>query len=226
MSSPERVDELLAAFGRVLDQNAPIPALTRDEAAAIATTLHGDMDRGTAARDAEVEAMGRRIACAKGCSTCCNTIIITSEAESLAVARWLARPEQKKKRERFQAKYRHWRATHGDVVERAADACARRDRDALGDAIMEAGRRRAMCPFNHQGACEVYPVRPNVCRVGHALDTPDGCGPDGGAETLDFVPITQFLASIRPLQDLVQAALPDAPPHRGPLADRVIALLR
>jgi hypothetical protein len=224
--SPERVEELLAAFSRVLDENAAMPAVTRDDAASIAETLHADMDRGTAARDAEVEALGRTIACAKGCATCCNTIIITAEAESLSVARWLARPEQKKKRERFQAKYRRWRAANRDILDRATDACARGDRAALGDAIMEAGKRRAMCPFNHQGACEVYPVRPNVCRVGHALDTADGCGPGGGADVLDFVPITEFLARIRPLQELIQAALPDAPLYRGPLADRVDALLR
>ena len=36
---------------------------------------------------------------------------------------------------------------------------------------MRVTQRRAMCAFNHEGACSIYPVRPAVCRKAHALDT-------------------------------------------------------
>jgi len=219
----ERTAALLEAFAAHLDGAAPAPTVTADDAADVIDALHGELDRGIAARDAQAATLGRTIACARGCTACCETVIVGCEADAARVARWLrAQPEA---RARFEARYPAWRADAGDLIERVARGAATGDGAAVRAAMADTMARHVMCPFNHEGACEIYPVRPDACRVAHALDTSAECRPGGRAVVLDFVPITRFLERARSLEDAMQRTLAGAPATRGPLADRVRARL-
>lgn len=57
------------------------------------------------------------------------------------------------------------------------------------------------CAFNMHGMCSIYPVRPIVCRVAHALDAADYCRSDNRdgllPARLSFVPLEQFISPAR-----------------------------
>ena len=226
--SDERVNELLEALTGVLaEEGRPLPRIAPAEAATIAAIMHGEMDRGTAARADAVRARGRTIACKSGCTTCCETIVTPTEAESLAAARFLALPDNRRARDHFAATYPAWRAAVGDLADRAAAAALVGDGDAVAEAMGEAARRRVPCAFVNDGACSIYAARPNVCRKAHALDTKEPCQApvdQRAPEILYFLPIEEFLTKLRPLMLNVHRAI------RGggagePLCDAVHRLL-
>ncbi len=209
-----RTAELLEAFAAHLDGAGPAPAISDDDAVAVTEVLHAELERGVAARNAQAATLGRTIACAEGCSACCETVIFASDADAVRIARWL--DEHPDARARFVAAYPSWRAAAADLIERASGG----DGATVRAAMSEAMSRHLMCPFNHAGLCDVYAVRPDTCRVAHALDTSAECRPGGRAVVLDFVPITRFLERVRALQRAMQAGRP-----LSPLADNVHARL-
>ena len=221
------VDALAAAAGQVArGEPVRLPLVRPAEAEALARALHGEMDAGVAARDRAIAASGHRVACARGCSACCEIVLMTWETEAMAVARWLARPEQAAARAHFAAAYPRWRAAVGDLADRAREGAARGDAGAVGAAAGEAALRHVLCAFNRDGACTVYEVRPNACRGCHALDTAEHCTA-GGADrptVMEFPPLDAFMAKTRPLHMAAHAALRGtASPE--PLCDAVARLL-
>ena len=54
-----------------------------------------------------------------------------------------------------------------------------------------------MCAFNHEGACSIYPVRPMLCREGHAVETNARCCVDvalvNPPRRLTFAPVDEFM---------------------------------
>jgi len=138
-----------------------------------------------------VESRGEhKIACGPGCSACCNNFVRASAAEALLVADWLDQPEQAAIRARFVAKLPAWRERAGDearAVEAllAAHAGTPPDGPAYEDykrAARDYARKANPCPLNEAGRCEIYPVRPTICRAVHVVDTADFCTPDRGGE--------------------------------------------
>lgn len=221
------VEALGAAAGHAMRREpVRLPVVRPAEAAALARALHEEMDAGVAARERAIAGSGHQLACARGCSACCEIILMSYETEALAVARWLARPEQRDARAHFAASYPRWRAAVGDLADRAGTAAARGDAEGVGTAASEAALRHALCAFNRGGACTVYEVRPNVCRGCHALDTAEHCTA-GGSErptVMEFPPLDQFMAKTRPLHMAAHAALRGrAAPE--PLCDAVHRLL-
>ncbi|HKE19365.1 MAG TPA: SEC-C metal-binding domain-containing protein [Kofleriaceae bacterium] len=222
--------EALAEAAEKLARREPVqlPAVQPAEAATLARALHDEMDRGVETRDAAIAGSGHRLACGRGCSACCEIVIMTYEPEAQAVARWLARPEQRAARMHFAEAYPGWRAAAGDLADRARAGAASGDPAEVGEAAAEAARRHVLCAFNRGGDCTIYDVRPNLCRACHALDTAAHCvadNPEGERPTvMHFAPIDDFLARIRPLQAAAHAALRGhAPPE--PLCDAVHRLL-
>jgi Fe-S-cluster containining protein len=138
-----------------------------------------------------VESRGEhRIACGEGCSACCANFVRCSAPEAMAVAAWLQGPAQAEVRGRFLAKLPAWRARAGAGEEAALEAHL----DAHGDGARSGAawdeyqaltvawaRKGNLCPFNERGRCEVYPVRPLICRSVYVLDTADDCLPDRAA---------------------------------------------
>ena len=227
----ERMAALVEALGAAVAaaaRHAPVrlPVVQPAEAAALARALHEEMDAGVAARERAIAGSGHTLACARGCSACCEIVLMSYETEALAVARWLARPEQHAARAHFAAAYPRWRDAVGDLADRARDSAARGDAEGVGAAASEAALRHVLCAFNRDGACTVYEVRPNVCRGCHALDTAEHCTA-GGAErptVMEFPPLDEFMAKTRPLHMAAHAALRGgAAPE--PLCDAVHRLL-
>jgi Fe-S-cluster containining protein len=138
-----------------------------------------------------VESRGElKIACREGCDACCGNFVRASLPEALAIAEFLV--EHPDVRRRFEAKLPGWRERgapelgelaallerHGGPPERGSD------REAYGRAGVAFGRKLDLCPFDEAGRCEIYPVRPTVCRAVHVLDTAEFCTPGRGAPKL------------------------------------------
>ena len=227
----ERMAALVEALGGAVAaaaRHAPVrlPVVQPAEAAALARALHEEMDAGVAARERAITGSGHTLACARGCSACCEIVLMSYETEALAVARWLARPEQQAARAHFAAAFPRWRDAVGDLADRARDSAARGDAEGVGAAASEAALRHVLCAFNRDGACTVYEVRPNVCRGCHALDTAEHCtaGGAGRPTVMEFPPLDEFMAKTRPLHMAAHAALRGgAAPE--PLCDAVHRLL-
>lgn len=184
-----RVAESLAAAASE-PSNAPsssssrrrrLPVVAASDAAGLVALLHEQLDEAIERRQADAAGAGLVIACRRGCNACCASPVIVGEHEALSVARWLSLPDHAAMRERFLARYPSWRAALGDLIEQVALAPDEAARAALGAAYRQ---RWAMCPFNEQGDCAIYPVRPALCRKVHALDSDAACRePDGEVET-------------------------------------------
>jgi hypothetical protein len=118
-------------------------------------------------------------------------MILVLEPEAQVVATWLARPENREAREAFFRRYRGWREAVGEAPRRAVELVARRE--PLETLLGDIWRRRVMCAFNQNGDCTIYPVRPNTCRVAHALDTNVHCAGDDAsgvpARSMPFPPV-------------------------------------
>ena len=138
--------------------------------------------------------------------------------EAARVARWLDRPENAEARAAFRAAYPAWRDRQGDTPARLSATFVNHP-DRYVDAHKAAWGRRILCAFNVDGACSIYPVRPTVCRLAHALDTAEHChaGAAQPAHRATFVPLDQFVARTRTLLAAAHHAA------RGPKA-RVEAL--
>ena len=118
--------------------------------------------------------------------------------EAMAVARWLRSAAGAEARARFLEKYPSWRERAGDGIEREAELNADwTRREEYERAHKEQWQRRVMCAFNHEGACSIYPVRPMLCREGHAVDTNARCCVDVALvdppRRLTFAPVEDFL---------------------------------
>lgn len=214
---------------RLSDPGPKLPAVSAADAAAIAGALHDEIDEATAGRAAEAAEQGLRIACAPGCNACCANLIVTFEAEAMAVATWLEAPENRETRDAFLAAYPAWRRSVGNRP--AEIARARRDGDdsAADRLMLEVWEQRIMCAFNRDGACTIYPVRPTVCRVTHALDTADHCSAEGAQvqapSSHPFVPLERLVARSRPARFAMHAALGGDSIGSTPLCDAVDRLL-
>jgi hypothetical protein len=133
-----------------------------------------------------VESRGEyKIACGPGCNACCGNFVRCSLPEALLVADWLDEPEHHEVRARFLAKLPAWRAAGGEELQRLnqildenggrpTEGSAWDEYNRLG---VRYGARMSMCPLNRDGKCEVYEVRPTICRSVHVLDTAENCVP-------------------------------------------------
>jgi hypothetical protein len=136
-----------------------------------------------------VESRGEhKIACGEGCNACCANFVRCSKAEALLVADWLRRPENSAALARFREKLPAWRAQAGEDLARLdqlldenggrpTDGPAWDEYNQRGVAYATRGN---MCPLNQAGRCEIYPVRPSICRSVHVLDTAELCTPGRG----------------------------------------------
>jgi Fe-S-cluster containining protein len=175
----ERLQRVATELAEAVDareqgQRVKLPVVQRADAAGLIGVMHAQLDDAIARRDAQ---LGSRMACHMGCNACCVSPVLVTEGEAVAVAEWLKLPENAAVRARYESAYGTWRAKLGDLV---AEAGAPRDAAANLEWCNQARQREALCAFNHDGACTIYPVRPALCRKTHALDTNAHCGPEGG----------------------------------------------
>jgi len=217
----DRRDELARFATAVSDAVAGrrrLPVVTARQAVAITGALQAEIDHAAQVRDAAVEEAGHRVACAPGCNACCHLIVVPMEGEVVAIAEWLERPENAAAREKFFDAFEGWRRRLGPALDELTRVLDRAP-PAEVEAALDAGfRRGALCAFNHDGLCTIYPVRPALCRAAHALDTPMHCGPagDGQIDYYSFEPLEQLMQEMRRLGTVLHHALRGAAP-REPL---------
>jgi Fe-S-cluster containining protein len=202
MTDPERLQRVALALAQAVDAGergnpVKLPVIQRGDAAGLINFMHAELDDAIARRDAQ---MGARIACHKGCNACCASPVLISEGEAVAVAEWLREPAHADVRARFEAAYSKWREQLGDLL----DPTDGRDAEWMS----RVQRRQAMCAFNHEGACSIYPVRPALCRKTHALDTSENCASeDVAAQCFQHPETEELYESQRPLRFALHKAL-------------------
>jgi hypothetical protein len=220
-------------------------ALTADEAADLAEALQRTVEHWTGERVRLAAERGARIACEppcaeggrvprgaaeRGCTGCCEELVIVSDPEARAVVRWLARPENAEARAAFLDAYPRWRAAAGDAPEQlAALTVHNRDRAAYAEAHVAYWRRRTLCAFNQAGSCTIYPVRPLVCRDAHAVGTNERCFGDytGSvpAQKIRFGPLVDRLAQAHHVLQAAHNAISERTNQHAALCAAVHALL-
>jgi Fe-S-cluster containining protein len=171
-----------------------------DEAARIAAMLQDEVDNGVDARQQLIDRENWQLACKPGCNSCCEEPIMVYRPEAARVARWLDRPENAEARAAFRAAYPAWRERQGSTPGRLSTIFASNP-DGYVQAHKDAFARRILCAFNVEGKCTIYPVRPIVCRIAHALDTNENChgGATEAVHRATFVPLDQFVTRTRAL---------------------------
>lgn len=156
----------------------------REDASAAAAAAHERIDRALR-RLLPVVRESRRVACDDGCSACCSSYVRATPAEGLLVASHLLRPEQDAARTRFLERLPGWREGARELGPRIEALLEDGDRsDAAEAAYMELSteylRRGNRCPFLTDDRCDIYPVRPSVCRSVYVVETGRYCQPDQG----------------------------------------------
>lgn len=132
-----------------------------------------------------------RIACRRGCNTCCTVFIRVTFAEAAAIAQWLFDWSNTDRLNRLREKMAKWHTAAGPEVEMlealATGYHIRLDSGSesqlFAEAVRTYHRRKLMCPFNaDDGSCDIYTLRPVVCRAYFVVDTSEGCGLDSNGE--------------------------------------------
>ncbi len=141
-----------------------LPVIQRADAARMIREMYGELDDAIARRDAEI---GARMACHEGCNACCNSPVLVTEGEAVAIAEWLREPAHADVHRRFNVAYPAWRDALKDLLATSDPSDT--------EWMLSVQRRHVMCAFNHEGSCTIYPVRPALCRRTHALDTNENC---------------------------------------------------
>lgn len=192
------IERLTARPEYALGTRAFSERIDDDDAAEIAEAMQRELEHGLAAREALARRKRLRIVCARGCNVCCEELVVVYLPEAMAVARWLRSAAGAEARARFLETYPSWRARAGDGIEREAELNADdARRDEYERAHKEQWKRRVMCAFNHDGACSIYPVRPMLCRQGHAIDSSARCCVEVALvdppRRLTFAPVEELL---------------------------------
>ena len=174
-TDPERLQGIANALGAAVrdataGKRVRLPVIAAEDAAGLVMVMHAQLDAAITAREAEAAAQGLKIACGPGCSACCTSPVLVSEAEAVTVAAWLA--DHPEIHAQFAAAYPAWKRAVGP----SSDAIARaRNDDERMAAARELRMREVMCAFNREGLCTIYEARPARCRKAHALDTNAAC---------------------------------------------------
>jgi Fe-S-cluster containining protein len=163
------------------DRRRRLPVVPANDAAGLIAMMNEELDQAIERRNVDAAEAGVVIACRRGCNACCHLPVVTGEAEAIAVTQWLTQPENAAVRERFVAAYPAWRAAHGATIE---ELVASPSTDEKVRACAAYFFQRGICPFNHAGDCTIYPVRPALCRLTHAVGSNEKCQDEVGVERI------------------------------------------
>jgi len=207
MAQRQRIERLMAEFAGSPVKQAPaanpgrasvrLPVIGRSDAGGIARALYREMDKVGELRDRFIEERQLDIACRRGCGDCCHTVVVTYEPEAIAIAQWLLRPGNRDAREHFLARFPAWNEAIGSKVEELEALHVSGEVEKAEELHYEMQLEAVMCAFNRDGACSIYPVRPNTCRFVLALDSNEFCHPHNpaghGPTLMGFEPADRFM---------------------------------
>ena len=181
---PVRLTTVVGELGEAVrahreDPRVRLPVLQGPDVAGISFAMMGEFDVAIAERTANIAKEGHVLACKRGCNACCVAPLVVGESEAVTVAEWLSLPENAEIRAQFAAKLPLWRRTAGAEATAVVKA---KTTDERRTAAIAYTRKGAMCAFNHEGACSIYPARPARCRLAHALVDDSHCGQHGDGQ--------------------------------------------
>ena len=132
-----------------------------------------------------------KIACGKGCATCCTLRVTATAPEVLLIERFLRWSEFPDRKLNLQKR-----------LQKANQVTCGLDEE-------QRVKLRRRCPFIEQGSCMIYPVRPLACR-GHACYDRQACV-DAARGRINYIPISEPHRIFRGLiQNALLSALRDA----------------
>ena len=105
--------------------------------------------------------------CALGCGHCCRYYILTNMAEAHTLVQYIRREWKKEQINDLRIRTEQWHAWDHSRPEGRVSAVSEKQVDL---SEYEDG-----CPLLVNGACNVYPVRPMVCRSHFISDSPLSC---------------------------------------------------
>jgi hypothetical protein len=223
------VDELLSDEGYVSGRRRFPRTITLEDALLVVEGLQATLDQAARARAEAAAQRGQALACAAGCSGCCEEPVMVFLPEAARVALFLNRPENAATRQAFLDAYAAWRARAGDGPERLATVFATGDERAHLEAYIGEWKKRNLCAFNQGGLCTVYAVRPLVCRNAHAVGTSAHCvgdDPSGlSAIRLKVPEVDRFVEKARACVRALHHALGGPRLRPAALCEAVYALL-
>jgi Fe-S-cluster containining protein len=168
----DRLLQVAESVSQAAVRGRRLPVVQAKDAAGLVAIMHEQLDDAIAHRNRDAAEAGIVIACERGCNSCCQLPVVVGDPEAIAVTRWLDQPEQAAVRERFLVAYPQWRQKLGAIIEAVVAAPTLEEK---ARACAEHFSRHAMCPFNADGDCTIYPVRPALCRTAHALNSNAKC---------------------------------------------------
>lgn len=224
------VGELLRHPGYATGERRFPRRIGRDQGAELAEALMAQVDHACRARATVSARQGLPIVCSRGCSGCCEEMVLVYQPEAAAVARYLMRPENTEAREAFLAAFPAWQKQVGDAAVRMSECIARGDSRGYVERHQAHWRRRILCAFNRDGECSVYPVRPLTCRNAHAVETPTRCsganvsGPP--AARVEYQPLDEYLRGARTVLTAAHHAMDGERRRPQALCEAVYRLLQ
>ena len=156
-------DIKLSSPGWEMEFKLTVPAgpTTLKELLPLAQTLSDAVVNATVQ---EVEQLGAKISCCKGCGACCRQLVPISEVEARRIAELvesLPEPRQAQVRARFDEALR--RLEDAGLLDKLHDP-ERWHREGYVSFGMEYFRLGIPCPFLEDESCSIHPDRPVTCR--------------------------------------------------------------
>lgn len=130
--------------------------------------VYKELDQDVSEELSRLKAAGIVPSCSKGCSHCCRQEVLTPPPEAGAIASHLRRLDVQSRnaiRERTEGWLEWYENTFPMLLERGVERAR---------AFYELGPQ---CLFLEEDACQIYPVRPPVCRTHFVSSHPDTCRP-------------------------------------------------
>jgi len=150
----------------------------------ICNSMYEMMDQCSESMLQIVKKNGRRVACQRGCSACCNHYIPATFAEAVTIALWLQQSGGENVLNCFRERLQQREVILGAELNILNEFAMQPDSPpAEGpdfDNLRQAGKcyrlHNLFCPFNaSDGSCMIYPVRPTPCRAYYVADTSEYC---------------------------------------------------
>lgn len=124
--------------------------------------------------DAQIDPVAK--ACKRGCAHCCRQIIPVHAAEELVIAKYISSNMDSQARNKVAYNLKKWLQFFNSNTPNKTEL-SQNDINAFGDIHIKESIR---CPFLLNEECNIYPVRPIICRTFHVSDSSAACKADPG----------------------------------------------
>ena len=120
-----RLIELLRPAHRRASGERRFPRrISVEEGAELLAALAAQVDHGCASRAAVAARQSLPIVCSRGCSGCCEEMVLVYLPEAAAVVRYLMRPENRESRDAFLAAFPAWQKAASEDAARMSQCVA------------------------------------------------------------------------------------------------------